>query len=107
MKYPKQNIKVDKTNKVVISFACNKQIKAIAKCSPEDTFDEHFGKRYVSAKLKKTYAKLALQRAKEQKRKLLKILDAKIAELLEAVNKQELAIEAIRLEKYPETAKVY
>lgn len=102
MKYPTIDIKIDEANRVVIGLACDKQIKIVAKCNTEDTFDPNFGTRYVSAKVKRTYAKLALQHLKQKRQKFLNKFDAEIRTLEAAILKQTNRVKAIREEKYPE-----
>lgn len=101
MKYPKIEIKVDETNRVVVGFMYGKQIKAIAKCNKEDTFDKDFGIKLVAAKTKKAYIKRRIQGLNKTKREFLKNVNQGINEAEAELLKQTNRVEEIKNEKYP------
>jgi len=98
-------IKIDNKNKVVIctGYYAGKQLKAIARCSSEDEFDEEFGIRLAKAKykLKKTQHKYnIIYKSLRHFEKQYSIFIERLFETYKKATQQQDEIDNIIGEKY-------
>lgn len=73
----KYNFYIDEKNSSVIAVCryAGRSVRAVAKCSPDDTFDIEFGKKLAKARCEVKVAKMKIQNATVKYREAAKAAD--------------------------------